>query len=69
MISQEHNKKVLLKVIRQLEDKLCFLKYCEDEGSKTLSDRESQIELLQRHLRCAHSALVELVEQEELEAA
>lgn len=54
----------LVTVIRALEDKLCLLRYCEDP-TKTLTDRDNEINILQEHLRNAHTALVKAIEDEE----
>lgn len=57
-------KKMLLGAIRKLETRLVCLKYCEYDGVKDKQERDTEIELIQKHLHCAHSALVIVTEEE-----
>lgn len=64
-MSLREKKRVLIKTIRKLEDRIVAIKHIEAyDGIKTLSERDLEIEVLQGHLRCAHGALVMLVEEE-----
>jgi hypothetical protein len=58
---------MIVNAIRTLEDRLCALRYY--DGCKALEERDSEIEILQTHLRTAHSVLVLINEEELLEAA
>ena len=60
----QERKVILLKVIRKLEDRLVSLRYCEYDGAKPREQRDAEIEVLQGHLRSAHSALALTVEEE-----
>lgn len=60
-------KKMIVGAIRKLEDNLCAIKYAYD-GVKSPSEREEEMERLQRHLHSAHSVLV-LINEEELAVA
>lgn len=59
-------KKMIVNAIRELEDQLCAYRYY--DGILTLPERDEKIDMLQRHLRCAHSVLL-LITEEELEMA
>lgn len=63
-MTTEERKKMIVKAIRMIEDRLLCLRYCEYDGAMDHQERESEIETLQNHLHCAHSVLVILNEEE-----
>ncbi len=64
----KEKKQMIVGAIRMLEDKLVALKHCYD-GIKSPQERDAEIDVLQEHLRCAHSVLVMLNEEEMKENA
>lgn len=64
----QERKRMMLKTIRVLEDRLVSLTHCEYDGSKSYEERTKEVEVLQGHLHCAHSVLV-IINEEELAAA
>lgn len=64
----KERKSMIVGAIRKLEDSLCALKYDEYDGDKSYQERQLEMESLQKHLRCAHSVLV-MITEEELEIA
>lgn len=57
---------LVLKMIKELKDRLSVLRYCEYDGVKSIEQRDAEIEVLQKQLHCAHSYLVSFLEQSNL---
>lgn len=57
-------KKILINAIREIEDTLCILRHCGDTQDMSKVEIDEQIESHQRHLRCAITSLIDLVEKE-----
>lgn len=66
-MTTRERKQMIIGAIRTLEDRLCALRYY--DGCKSLEERDAEIEVLQTHLRTAHSVLVLINEEELLGAA
>ncbi len=67
-MTNAERRKMVVNAIRRLEDKLCSLKHCEYDGAMSFREREEEAVTLQKHLRCAHSVLV-MLNEEDLEIA
>lgn len=56
---------LIVNAIRKLEQELCILKYAHEyDGVRSLTERDTDIEILQHHLHSAHGALLLLAEEE-----
>lgn len=62
----KEKKQMIVGAIRSLEDQLVALRYY--DGEKSPGERDAEIDVLQEHLRCAHSVLV-MINESELEGA